>query len=352
MELLKAIANCNTEQKRSLLPQALEYGELGIDFLIECLSDRELEVRAKAYELLQGVGSEKARSAIAPGLLLNPGDKIYSVYQAGMGFDDVMYYLVEDYVDYDHQLHILTGIDCNCDHGDYAKRKHCYINKTQAEITAEALHRQLIKEGNVYLEWRRANPNFNLNEWCISNNIAYQKEEDELIPYDAEDFVTNNEVKELIGDNQELIDNFRKSRYLYHPKHIDAWCKDNNVPYEQICDATDSKPWNDYWDNYNKIFKYLDLPENIELLSKFWKDGIGHMAFVKEEIVQQTAYIKIGKKLDRELGEDRIFAVPKEFEAEAAKLLVEIIDSKSSERKTRSKARKMLQENDWDEIPF
>ena len=159
MELLKAIAtpaegiaSSNTEQKISLLPQALEYGELGINLLIDCLSDRELEVRAKAYELLQGVGSEKARSAIAPGLLVNPGDKIYSVYQAGMGFDDVMYYLVEDYVDYDHQLHILTGIDCNCDHRDYAKRKHCYINKTQAEITAEALHRQLIKEGNVYLE--------------------------------------------------------------------------------------------------------------------------------------------------------------------------------------------------------
>ena len=411
-KLAQKIATSNTEEKVSLLPQALEYGELGIDLLIECLEDAELKVRATAYQLLHNVESEKARSAIAPGFLLNPGDKIYieelslsseeaeinllltalndsqleirslayrllqeidsekaqqaiyqgmklnpgdqiySVYQAGMGFDDVMYYLVEDYVDYDHQLHILAGIDCNCDHRDYAKRKYCYTNKTQAEIAAETLHRQLIKEENVYLEWRRENPNFDLKKWCIDRNITYKDEWEQYELYDPCNYGAILEIKELIAEDEQLIDSFRRSRYLCHPKYIDTWCKDNDIPYEQICDGTDSKPWNDYWDNYNKIFEYLDLPENIELISKFWKDGIGHMAFVKEEIVQQTAYVKIGKKLNRELGEDKIFAVPKEFELEAAKLLVEIIDSKNLERETSSKARKMLQENDWDEIPF
>lgn len=51
-ELLDAIARSNREKKVSLLPQALEYGKSGIDLLIECLSDAELEVRAKAYNLL------------------------------------------------------------------------------------------------------------------------------------------------------------------------------------------------------------------------------------------------------------------------------------------------------------
>ena len=60
--------------KTKLLPEFLCCGELGINFLIECLEDDELEIRAKAYELLQDVESEKARKAIASGVLLNPGD--------------------------------------------------------------------------------------------------------------------------------------------------------------------------------------------------------------------------------------------------------------------------------------
>jgi hypothetical protein len=38
-----------------LLPQALEHGESGIDFLIDSLNDPELEIREKAYELLQDI---------------------------------------------------------------------------------------------------------------------------------------------------------------------------------------------------------------------------------------------------------------------------------------------------------
>ncbi|NJL52960.1 MAG: hypothetical protein HC930_13485 [Hydrococcus sp. SU_1_0] len=69
-ELLQAIANSSMEQQVSFLPQALEYGESGIDFLIDRLNASELEKRAKAYELLQDVESEKAQKAIAPGLLV------------------------------------------------------------------------------------------------------------------------------------------------------------------------------------------------------------------------------------------------------------------------------------------
>ncbi len=87
-ELLKATANSSIEQQVSLLPQALEYGDSGINFLINRLSDAELEIRAKAYNLLQDVESEKARKAISPGLMLNPEDKVYSVYQSGILFND------------------------------------------------------------------------------------------------------------------------------------------------------------------------------------------------------------------------------------------------------------------------
>ncbi|MEN9564896.1 MAG: hypothetical protein RLZZ69_92, partial [Cyanobacteriota bacterium] len=81
-----------------MLPQALDYGDLGIELLIDRLNDPELEIRAKAYELLQDVELEKAQKAIAPGLLLNPGDIIYSVYRSAMWFTDSSY-LVFDYID-------------------------------------------------------------------------------------------------------------------------------------------------------------------------------------------------------------------------------------------------------------
>jgi hypothetical protein len=39
------------------------------------LNDAELIVRAKAYQILQGVESEKAQQAISQRILLNPGDR-------------------------------------------------------------------------------------------------------------------------------------------------------------------------------------------------------------------------------------------------------------------------------------
>ena len=342
MELLKAIAklaegiaSSNTEQKISLLPQALEYGDLGIDLLIDCLSDRELEIRAKAYELLQDVELEKARNAIASGLLFNPGDRIYSVYQAGICYSDEFLYALWDYVDYPEQLHYQLEEDKR-DRIEQSQRIYCYTDKQQAESTAESLHRHLIKETKIGFEWRKENPDFDVKQWCIDRNL-YKSEWNNLSDYQIV-WV----IKDLISEDDKLTDSFRRSRYIYHPKHIDTWCDDNQIEYDRSPDN---------WDNYRRLVDYLHLPENIELFSKFWKDGTGNMAFVKEEIVQQTAYVKIGKKLDRELGEDKVFAVPKEFEAEAARLLIEIIE-RNSDRKTRSKAREMLQENDWSEIPF
>jgi hypothetical protein len=64
-ELSQAIANSSIEQQVFLLPQALDYGDLGINFLIDRPSDSELEIRAKAYELIEDVESEKAQKAIA-----------------------------------------------------------------------------------------------------------------------------------------------------------------------------------------------------------------------------------------------------------------------------------------------
>ena len=94
-KLLNALNNAVLEQKLDLLPQLLQHGE-GIEYLIDCLSDRELVIRAKAYQLLENVTSPEAQQAIAPGLLLNPGNRIFSVYRSGLWFTDEYYLLFDE----------------------------------------------------------------------------------------------------------------------------------------------------------------------------------------------------------------------------------------------------------------
>ncbi len=102
--------------KTYLLPEFLKYGESGIDFLIKCLEDSELEIRATAYKLLGDIESDKAQDAITPGLLINPGDKIYYIQESTMWFTDSDYFLLasedsvrhldtqDDYKDRDYKI--------------------------------------------------------------------------------------------------------------------------------------------------------------------------------------------------------------------------------------------------------
>lgn len=254
------------------MPQALKYGELGIDLLIKYIEDAELEVRATAYQLLHNVESEKARSAmpsassaIAPGLLFNPGDKIYSVYQAEAWFTDDGYCLCDD-VEYLDGLYILVYGEENFDEDREfrkSKRLFCYLSLEEAKYKAETIHRRLIQNegiGGLGFEWY--SENISLEQWCI--------------------------------------------------EHIDDY------------DRYD-------WQSRSEVFDYLYLPENIELLSKFWKDGIGHFAFVKEEFVRQSIHIRIGESLAKRTVEENMstefIAKPRNYQREAVSFLIQSWES-------------------------
>ena len=309
-----------------------------MNLLLTALNHPKLETRSIAYQLLQGIESEKAQESIYGGIKLNLGDKVYSVYQSGMGFDDQEYHLLPDYIDYCKQIYLQIEGSYQDHPSSYAQRKYCFTDKQQAEETAEVLHRKLISKESFCSDWRKENPNFNVKQWCVDNNISYKSEWNDL-----SDFWITQEIKGYISENDYLTDNFRRSRYIYHPKHIDTWCDDNSVEYDRSLDN---------WDNYEKVMDYLDLPENIELLSKFWKDGTGNFAFVKEEIVLQKTYIEIGKELKDLPESSKLLAVSKEYEESAYKLLLEILEKKQTDKQSKSQARGILQEANWDEIPF
>ena len=346
MKLLEAIANSNAEQKISLLPQALEYGELGIDFLIECLSDRELEVRAKAYELLQGIESGKVRDAIASGLLLNPGDKIYSVYQAGIWFTDDEYCLF-DYVYYleDLRTQVYGTESYEEDRMCESKRIFCYTSREQAEEKAEIIHRDFVQKSGIGIggfEWEKENPNFNAKQFCLDNNLCYQSEWDNL-----ESYQKVWKIEQLVWESPDktLLDKFDRSRYIYRSSSINIWCRDNCVTYDDNLDN---------WENYQNLLDYLYLPKNIELLSKFWKDGVGSFAFVKEEIVRQTAYVKIGEQFTSQSESENtpktsFFAKPEHYDREGSDYLIKILEDKYQKAAHKLKALELLENFDTKE---
>ncbi|GAB4529168.1 MAG: hypothetical protein Tsb0014_10930 [Pleurocapsa sp.] len=331
-DLFKAIACAEIEQKLDLLPQLLSAGTKGIDYLIESLGDRELAIRVKAYELLQNITSQEVQQAISPGILLQPGDKVYSVYRSGMWFTDQKYllfdrrYLNENYLD-ELRHEIYGKRDDDDEEYTKCKRIFCYLKKEIAEQKAEALHRKIIQQEGLGIggfEWCQENPDFNARQWCIEHNVS-----DELLQKIEYWFA---EI-----EDKELADNFRRSKYIYHPEHIDTWCNDNNVKYDSYLDK---------WDRYKQVVDYLYLPENIALLSKFWKDGVGDFAFVKEEIVQETIYLKPGEKLGdspkAEISKIQSSLKPENYSELASKFLINIIKSKYSSTEQKLKAQELL----------
>lgn len=307
-------------------------------FLLSALHHSDLATRSLAYQLLKGINLDEVQQAIYQGVKLNSGDHIYSVYQAGICYTDEFLQVLWDYVDYPEQLRYQLEEYNIRDRVEQSQRIYCYTNKQKAEAKAEALHRQLIKQTKIGFEWRKENPDFDPKKWCADNNFPYKSEWDNLSDYEIVWVIKN-----IIWMDDELSNSFRRSRYIYHPKHIDTWFDSNQIEYDRNLDN---------WKNYAKLIDYLDLPENIKLLSKFWKDGTGHFAFVKEEIVLQKVYIKIGEELHNQAEASKLFAVSEEYREAVVNLLVELLENSKTKTESKSEARKILQDLDWDEIPF
>lgn len=305
-----------------LLPEEAE-----TDYLIEALNHPELEIRNTAYQLLKGIDLEKARQAIHLGVKLNPGDRIYSVYRAGMWFTDHSYFLETWGIDYLSELYrqVYENYDIEEEEegqGFSTRREFCFVEKEQAEQKAEFLHREIAKQGGIGIggfEWEKENPNFNFKQWRIDHNIPHKHQYDWQIKTFLSKFKDNT-----------LFSKFMRAKYIYHPEHIDTWCRDNNLYFDNNLE---------YWESYRKILDYIRLPENIELLSKFWKDGIGHFAFVKEEFVQETTYVRIRDNLIDPISRKSttaIIARPGNYDELATDFLVDILNKTNIRAKFRA----------------
>ena len=180
------------EQRVAVLSQAVKYGEAGTDFLIEAMNDEVLIVRASAYKLLQDLSSVKAKKAIANGILLNPGDRIYSVYLSGITYSNDWDYITESISEHDQ------------DDSYYNEPKFVvhHLFKDRATAEAEWLHKQKILQVNVSNLWRPYPvENFQIDQWCITNRVPLLRH-----PNEAERKFEDRVVKKLqLNKNSELL---------------------------------------------------------------------------------------------------------------------------------------------------
>lgn len=247
--LQQRFLHLDVAQKLAAMPNILELGEPGIDLLVAVLNDESIAVRSRAYQSLRSIDSEKAKSVISAGIPLKPGDTLYCVYEIPIGYDDETYYLCPsipeaivtagDYTDVGEHLSSeeidweslgSDEFDALMAESETPKLVSRHLLRETAEEEAELLHQKYILD--------RHTPNLFEFDWVRTT-----------------EFDTN------------------------------AWRATNGLPLQQS-----EKDW---WEMGHQLIEELKTQQQVELLSKLWKDTAGQLAVVHEQIVNHNCYFKV-----------------------------------------------------------
>jgi hypothetical protein len=282
--LRQHLAMASPEQRSHLLTTALNYGEAGVDFLIATLNnDPVLTVRATAYQLLQLVELEKAKTAIANGLLFNPGDRIYTVYESVIAYNDWCYDLLQTYEDIEDYGYRLTLVSQ-------------HIQRSSAEMAAQLHHQwRSIQEDECYylprIGWDENNgirDDFDVVNWCKTHQVLIRLPgesrsdfEQRLNTLGYSIYQTNRLTEEHELILQELAkQEFDEEEHTAHHLGI-------------------QRPWDLRLRRAveDRTIKLLQASQQYELLGQLWLDAVGRLAFVHEEIVTTPTYVKVVENL-------------------------------------------------------
>ncbi|MBE9115434.1 hypothetical protein IQ249_05920 [Lusitaniella coriacea LEGE 07157] len=275
-----AVGNC--EQKIKMLPTALNYGEAGIDFLIEVLNDPTLRVRATAYNVLQDADIEQAKSEILQGFLLHQGDRIYSVYESYLFYNDWCY----DLITYAERIDYIYGFPV-----PFVPCLSRHIFRSSAEIAAKLHHdwRAIQEDICSYFtqigwddssDWRRE---FNIIEWCKNNNILIRLPQEEKANFktrlmdagyanDLSNCTLNEEMEFLLQELMRFDE--REEEKISH-----------------LNDDLEEIEWEIRHELETKTIRFLQVSQCYELLSQLWLDAIGQLTFIHEETIEEEIYI-------------------------------------------------------------
>ncbi|MEM7712607.1 MAG: hypothetical protein AAF349_03350 [Cyanobacteria bacterium P01_A01_bin.68] len=245
--LKRRLETGNTQQRVDSLADAVKYDDAGVDLLIEALKDADIEVRAKAYELLKNQDSKKARKSIVNGIPLNIGDKVYCVYQSSLSYGDDWYYLDNEITDFYEE--------------DYPFYKACigdkegysfYITDSQKDIDLDEYYDpKLIFIFFDESEAQKAAKSLHLKRLLEIEDVEFG----------------------MIDTEKEPID-------------LDAWCQENRADFTRNNGEED-------WKFLDRIFRILLKDKNVEMLNKLWTDTVnGNLSFIHERIIDKNCYFK------------------------------------------------------------
>ncbi len=265
----------STDQKIDLLIDTLNYDATGTDLLIDLLNDAELKVRITAYELLALIGSEKANAAIAPGIRLNPGDRIYHVYESIIGYDDCWYYLI-DSLDATNEFELAEW--------GSPKIVSSHLRKENAEAEALMRHRKLMQDWDLSDFGYRSGSyreGFEFDQWLREYQI-FDRQPHETVMDFLERLRKIFEATKRTDLLNQLWQNYQKPDF-----NIDTWFRSLNFTEQQFDES--------YSEFKQRIAKMLKGCQFDQQLGQLWIETVGRFAFVHEEMIVETKHIDISK---------------------------------------------------------
>ncbi|MEO1762495.1 MAG: hypothetical protein AAFR83_11105, partial [Cyanobacteria bacterium J06629_18] len=162
--LKRRLETGNIQQRIDCLADAVKYGDAGVDLLIKALDDADIEIRVKAFQILQNIDLEKVQQIVDKGIPLKKGDKLYCVYESIIDYNDYCYDLI-DYIDSEDDYYDFEG-----------QLLSQYLFKYKAEGVALDYHLwRMLKEDIHGIGWDECDglrENFNIINWVKNYNIA------------------------------------------------------------------------------------------------------------------------------------------------------------------------------------
>jgi hypothetical protein len=256
------------EQQASILT-LVEYGEAGLQQIINCLQSPSVGLRRMAYELLEMRSESIAQQAIAPGFPLYRGDVVYQVYESVIGYDDECYLLPRSLEEmlYASAPLIRQFVDRSSAQV-FVARQHELLAVRDCILDTPYLFRTARFSDNVdYLGF--PNWDFPMRDWCRTYEIPVPEFGESQTAYTARFGRISPKFSKIPAVNQWFL------RELAYQSHLEP-------------DEYDSKV-----DMVMRVLEFLIASQQHDLMAQLWMDMVGPLAFIHEESISRITYFDL-----------------------------------------------------------
>jgi hypothetical protein len=250
-ELIKSFSQATANQKLDILNKTINAVEDCKPLLFIALDDENLLVRFSAYKYLAELGNGSDAPEI--GVRLDPGDRIYIVYESYIGYTDEDYFVSQN-VDLKGEVE-LEQMLADIENDDWESEGHpdfeSYLTMMRYEYGGHPIRKT----------------------WNPLSNKAIEISEIFHIKY--------------ILENECLYEDcFSYEQY----QRAISWCQQNDIAIEEY-----QNKWGDT--DITRIAKEFRKSDQIERLADFMEAIYGKLAFVYEEVIKTPCHMKLDLSL-------------------------------------------------------